>query len=836
MKNGLIPKYVATSGLLLLNPGRLESVILIFTGKKAFKHAFLKKLQATRGKDPAGATSLDLYQTLGRMVRDQVMADWAAAAARRREAGVKQAYYFSMEFLPGRWLENNLINLGILELCREGLHELGLDLDDVTAAEPDAGLGNGGLGRLAACFLDSLASLGLPGHGVGIRFKYGLFEQIIRDGRQVELPDYWLREGNVWEIRRPEEAVEVRFGGRVTAEHAGGRMVFHHEDCEVVRAVPYDIPVIGYRNRAVNTLRLWHAEAAAVERCASIGCYRRVVDYRHSLESITELLYPDDSHDEGKLMRLKQQYFLVSAGLQSIVRGLLAGGCPPQELHHKIAVHVNDTHPVLAIPELMRILVDEAGLPWEQAWEVTTRTISYTNHTTLSEALERWPVHLFRPLLPRIFEIVQEIDRRFTASLRGDSGRGRNDVVRSRVAIISGGEIRMANLAVVGSHSVNGVAELHTEILKQREMKDFYALFPEKFNNKTNGISHRRWLLQANPHLAGLVGETIGTGWINHPEALSGLDKYAADAAFRERLHRVKRLNKTALARLIGERTGLTVDIDSIFDVQVKRLHPYKRQLLNVLRIMDLYNRLREDPNLDITPRTFIFGAKAFPSFHLAKMIIKLINTVAGLVNGDRRVNEKIKVIFLDNYGVSLAERIIPAADLSEQISTAGKEASGTGNMKFMLNGAPTIGTRDGANIEIAEAVGPGNIFIFGLTAPEIARLRLGGGYCARDRYRREPRLKKVVDQLVNGFLPAPRDEFRIIYDHLLAHNDEFFVLADFAAYIAAQEKAERAYRDRPRWLEICARNIARAGQFSSDRTVSRYASEIWSLSRGRFC
>lgn len=800
----------------------------MFTQKQSFKDTFVRKLKAMQGKDLAGATPLDAYKTLSTLIREEVMEQWMATSGRYSASGSKQAYYFSMEFLLGRLLGSNLLNLGVLELCREGLEELGIDLEEVALEEHDAGLGNGGLGRLAACFLDSLASLGLPGHGCGIRYKYGLFEQKIRNGCQVELPEYWLNDGNAWEIRRPEEAVEVKFGGLAHMERFGSRMIFHHEDYDVVRAVPYDLPVIGYKNGTVNTLRLWDAEAVAIERCASLGCYRQAVDYKHSLESITEMLYPDDSHDTGKMLRLKQQYFLVSAGIQGILRRFKERYGSMADLHRKVSVHINDTHPVLAIPELMRLLMEREGMSWEQAWEITTRTVSYTNHTTLAEALEKWPVSLFQPLLPHIYRIVEEINARFCKSVWNCRPDLRDNL--GRMAVIADGQVKMAHLALAGSHSVNGVAALHTEILKHRVMRDFYLLYPEKFNNKTNGITHRRWLLKANPLLADLISETIGPDWIRHPEALAGLESYAADSSFQDRLATVKRLNKAALAKVIRENNGLAVDVDSIFDVQVKRLHPYKRQLLNVLHIMYLYNRLREEPGLQITPRTIIFGAKAFPSYHLAKNIIRLINAVADRVNGDAAIAGRLKVVFLENYRVSLAEQIIPAADLSEQISTAGKEASGTGNMKFMLNGALTIGTRDGANIEILEAVGLDNIFIFGLTAEEVFHYYRHGGYCAGELYRHDPRLRLVLDQLTDGFLPAARDEFRLIHDHLLCHNDEFFVLKDFDAYAEAQKAAELAYGDRRRWLAMCARNIAHAGKFSSDLTIARYAAGIWGI------
>ncbi len=800
----------------------------MFQNKRSFKKAFIDKLMFLQGKNVSEAAPLDVYKTLGAMIRERVMPNWAGTTRKYRETGLKQVYYFSMEFLLGRLLKSNLLNLGLPDLCREALDELGLNLEEVAVEEPDAGLGNGGLGRLAACFLDSLASLDLPGHGIGIRYKYGLFEQKIKNGCQVELPENWLREGNVWEVRRPEESIEVRFGGTVKLEQQPGRLVCYHEDCEVVRAVPYDMPVIGYGTATVNTLRLWDAEALDSERCAAMDCYRRVVAYQQALESITELLYPDDSHREGKILRLKQQYFLVSAGLQSILSHHKEKYRTFANLPGKVAVHINDTHPALAIPEMMRILMDQEGLPWDQAWEITTQTVSYTNHTTLAEALEKWPVDIFQPLLPRIYQIVEEINRRFRLSL---ATKGVPDQCASeQMAIIAGGQVRMAPLAIVGSHSVNGVARLHTEILKQREMKEFFAVYPEKFNNKTNGISHRRWLLQANPDLAALITEAIGPEWIRRPDLLERLVPYHQDPSFQEQFRRVKQKNKLNLARMIKQKYGLAVDVNSIFDVQVKRLHAYKRQLLNVLHIMELYNRLNDQPDLSIIPRTFIFGAKAFPNYHLAKKIIKLINTVAQAVNHDRRIRDLIKVVFVENYRVSLAEQIIPAADLSEQISTAGKEASGTGNMKFMLNGAATIGTLDGANIEIAEAVGKDNIFIFGLTANEVLNYKLQGGYCSWDLYYGDPRLKRILDQLVNGFFPAPRDEFAAIYDHLLCLNDEYFVLCDFASYVDVQAAVSRAYQDKRRWSSLCIQNMARAGRFSSDRTIQQYAMEIWGI------
>ncbi|MFY9113710.1 MAG: glycogen/starch/alpha-glucan phosphorylase, partial [Dethiobacteria bacterium] len=771
---------------------------------------------------------LDIYQVLGTMVRESVMEKWSATTARYHEQGAKQVYYLSMEFLLGRLLESNLINLRILELCREGLHELGIDLDDIIVEEPDAGLGNGGLGRLAACFLDSLASLGLPGHGCGIRYKYGLFEQKIIDGYQIELPENWLKEGNVWEIRRAEETVEVKFGGHIEFERRDGRYLFHHKNAEIINAVPYDMPMIGFGGKTVNTLRLWDAETSKTELCDIMDCYRRIVDYKHNLESITELLYPDDSHHEGKVLRLKQQYFLVSAAIQSITRDIKTRYGSLEKLNELVAIHINDTHPALAIPELMRILMDKEGMSWDKAWKITTGTISYTNHTTLGEALEKWSVELFKPLLPRIYMIVEEINNRFCQTVWHQYPHYRKKI--GSMAIIADGYVKMAHLALVGCHSINGVAKLHTEILKHREMKNFYGIFPKKFNNKTNGITHRRWLLKVNPLLAKLINETIGPDWIRHPHSLLSLSDYAEDSAFLDSLYRIKQSNKATLARFIENNYDLKINIHSIFDIQVKRLHLYKRQLLNILQIMDLYNRLLENPGMQITPHTFIFAAKAFPNYHLAKNIIKLINTVAGVINRDRRIKDQIKVVFLENYRVSLADIIIPAADLSQQISTASKEASGTGNMKFMLNGAVTIGTRDGANIEIMEAVGEDNIITFGMTAREVNNYYKNGRYRSINIYNADPRIRKVVDQLVNGFLPVGRHEFRAIYDHLIAYNDEFFVLKDFSSYGAAREKAERAYGDRAGWQKKCAVNIAHAGKFSSDLTIKRYADEIWEV------
>lgn len=804
----------------------------MFSDKESFKKAFLERLEVLHGEKIDEATDEEKYFTLGTMIREYITKNWIATNLRYRDPGVKQVYYFSMEFLLGRLLVNNLINLGILKTCAEGLKELRIDLQELEPLEPDAGLGNGGLGRLAACFLDSLASLNLPGHGCGIRYKYGLFEQKIVQGYQVELPEYWLREGNVWEIRKSDKAVEVRFGGQVRMEDTGRRLVFYHENYEPVLAVPYDIPVIGYRNKTVNTLRLFSAEPSFHNYdLIHLGydTQQKALEYKYAVESISQFLYPDDTQQEGRVLRLKQEYFLVAAGLQSILRNFKKKNLPLEEFPNKVSIHINDTHPSLAIPELMRIFMDEEGLGWEEAFDLVVRSISYTNHTTMAEAMETWPLDIFKALLPRIYLIVEELNERFCREL-WNRYPGEWERIH-QMAIVADGRVKMSHLAVVGSHSINGVAKVHTGILKKREMKLFYEFFPHRFNNKTNGITHRRWLLKANPALARLISETIGSGWIKHPEDLLELKAYALDAAFQEELFKVKRLNKEKLARLIGEKNDLRVDPDSIFDVQVKRIHAYKRQLLNVLHIMDLYNQLKESPNLDIHPRTFIFGGKAAPGYHFAKRIVKLINTVAAVINADRDVREKIKVLFLENYRVSLAEQIIPAADVSEQISTASKEASGTGNMKFMMNGAVTIGTLDGANIEILEEVGDENIFIFGLSPSEVLSYYCYGGYCSRDIYENNWGINRVVSQLVNGSLMNRWEEFNTIYDALVTNNDEFFVLKDYASYADAQARVGEIYRKRNKWLEMCIINIAHSGKFSSDRTVSEYAAGIWEIS-----
>jgi len=802
----------------------------MFVDKDSFKRAFLEKLENMHGKSIEDATKMDKYITLGHMIREYISKNWISTNENYRERGEKQVYYFSMEFLLGKLLKNNLVNLGIRELCEEGLKELGVNLVEIEEQEPDAGLGNGGLGRLAADFLDSMASRHYPGHGSGIRYKYGLFEQKFVNGHQVELPDYWLREGNVWEIRKIDRAVEVRFGGEVRVDDKDNKVSFIHENYEPVLAVPYDVPITGYHNKTINTLRLWSAESAIKDfdfYLLNKKDYHKIIDYKRSTEAISEFLYPDDSQREGKILRLKQQYFLVSAGVQSIIRRYKNKYSDLKNLPSKIAIHINDTHPVLAIPELMRILIDEEGFGWDTAWEITSNTISYTNHTTLSEALEKWPIDIFKQLLPRIFMIVNEINEQFCQQLwakyPGDWKR------IGDIAIIADGYVKMAHLAIVGSYSVNGVSKVHSEILKNQLMSPFYQIAPYKFNNKTNGITHRRWLLMANPELASKITDMIGSSWIEHPKDLIYLIHFAQDQGFQSDLAKIKQKNKNQLAKIIKEKSGINIDTQSIFDVHVKRMHAYKRQLLNIFHIMELYNQLKENPDLPIHPRTFIFGGKAAPGYHLAKNVIKLINSVADVVNNDRSIKDKIKIVFIENYGVSLAEKIIPAADISEQISTASKEASGTGNMKFMMNGAITLATIDGANIEIKNEVGDDNIFFFGLSPEEVLKYYQFGGYHSREFYNRDHRLKRLLDQLINGAFVKDDVDFKSIYYSLL-DNDEFFVLKDFSAYVDIQKKIDIAYLDQYSWLKKSIYNIAHSGRFSSDRTIGEYANGIWGI------
>ncbi|WP_300350295.1 glycogen/starch/alpha-glucan phosphorylase [Clostridium sp.] len=802
---------------------------MLLIDKESFKKDYKKKFLELHGIELDDGKSFHKYEALGSLVKDYIAEDWIKTKKNYENSKQKQVYYFSMEFLLGRLLGDALLNLGIRETCKEALKELDIDLNELEEFESDQGLGNGGLGRLAACFLDSMASLNIAGHGCGIRYKYGFFEQKIIDGSQVEAPDVWLKNGNVWEVKKLDKAEIVKFGGSVKSENINGRLTFTHINYEPILAVPYDTPIVGYENNVVNNLRLWSAEPVDNEfdfGSFNRGQYLKAIEYRNSIEAISQVLYPDDSMYEGKLLRLKQQYFFVSAGIQSIIRHYKKNGGNIEELDEYIAIHINDTHPTLAIPELMRILLDEEGLSWETSMRITTNIISYTNHTILAEALEKWPINMFRELLPRIYMIVEEMNERYCAEL-WHKYTGQWDKI-SRMAIIGDGYVRMANLVIVGSHSVNGVAKLHTEILKKKEMSDFYYLYPSKFNNKTNGIAHRRWLIKSNPELTNLLKETIGEGFIKHPTDMEIFKGYVDNNYVLDRLSNIKKKNKENLAKVILDTKGIVVNPNSIFDVQVKRIHAYKRQTLNCLRIMELYNRIIENPKIDIVPRTFIFAGKAAPAYYLAKKTIELINSIANKINNDPKVNDKIKVVFLDNYRVSLAEKIIPATDISEQISTTTKEASGTSNMKFMMNGALTIATLDGANIEIKDEVGEDNIIIFGLTEHEVLDYYAKGGYSAWETRNKDSRLIRITDDLINGAYSSDREKFRTIYDHLLTYNDEFFVLKDFDSYLRAQDKVDRLYRDNRNWQRMCGTNIAHAGIFSSDRTILEYATRIW--------
>lgn len=797
--------------------------------RKTFKKAYVNKFLEMHGIELKEGTNQQKYEALGSLVRDYVTRTWLKTNKKYNKTGEKQVYYFSMEFLLGRLLGNSLLNIGIRDICKDALEELNIDLKDLENLEEDQGLGNGGLGRLAACFLDSMASLNIPGHGCGIRYKYGFFEQKIIDGKQVEVSDNWLKEGNVWEKRKTNKSEIVKFGGEINVQEKNGRLNFIHVNYEPILAIPYDTPVVGFKNEVVNTLRLWSAEPLSNEFDFSSfnrGDFVQAIQYKNSVEAISQVLYPEDSFYEGKMLRLKQQYFFVSAGIQSIIRHFKKHGGKIMEFSEKISIHINDTHPTLAIPELMRILLDEEELDWDDAWRITENTISYTNHTILSEALEKWPIDMFKKLLPRIFMIVEEINRRHCEELK-NKFQGQQDKI-SKMCIIGDGQIRMANLAIVGSHSVNGVAKLHTEILKKKEMKDFYQMYPNKFNNKTNGITHRRWLLKCNPNLTNLICKTIGDSFIKHPLDLENFKYHLDDSEVLNELGKIKLENKKKLAKTILNNEGIVVDPNSIFDVQIKRIHAYKRQTLNCLRIMDLYNKLTDNPNLDIYPRTFIFGGKAAPGYYLAKNIIELINNIAKKVNNDPKVNKKVKVVFMENYDVSLAEEIIPGSDVSEQISTTTKEASGTSNMKFMMNGAITIATLDGANIEIKDEVGEDNIVIFGLEAEEVLKYYKNGGYRSLEMYNNDLRIKNVINDLINGKYHNDKQRFKTLYQNLITYNDEFFVLKDFDSYLKAQDKIDALYRDQNMWNKMCGINIAHSGIFSSDRTIEQYATGIW--------
>jgi starch phosphorylase len=805
--------------------------------KEKLKERLVENVKTLSRKTIDTASKEQLYEALVFTIRDLVTDKWIATHDVYNNEDVKIVYYLSMEFLMGRFLGNAVINLSLEDKVREVLDELGIDYNAVEEAERDPGLGNGGLGRLAACFLDSLSTMQLPAYGCGIRYHYGIFEQKIENGFQIERPDHWLENGDLWGVKRQEYAVEVKFGGDVRAvKRPDGEFTFVQENSQSVRAVPYDYPVLGYDTNTVNTLRLWDAEAINKFDLGYFnqGQYHKAVEEQNLAKTLSEVLYPADDTVAGKELRLRQQYFFVSATLQRIIARFKENHDDFSKLPDKVALQLNDTHPSVAVPELMRILVDENGVNWDDAWEITRKTCAYTNHTIMSEALEKWPTELFSRVLPRIYMIIEEINRRFCAQLITWFGND-PDKVRS-MAIIADGYIRMAFLAIVGSNSVNGVAALHTEILKNQELKDFYEIYPNKFNNKTNGITQRRWLAHANPALAKFITETIGDEWLKDLSHLENLLPYAKDASFAEEFMKIKHANKVNLAGFIKQTTGHIVDPSSIFDIQIKRLHEYKRQLLNILHALYLYNQLKVAPWMDIAPRTFIFSGKAAASYHRAKLIIKLINSVANLVNNDPVIEGRIKILFLENYRVSLAEKLIPAADVSEQISTAGKEASGTGNMKFMLNGAVTLGTMDGANVEIFEEVGPENIVIFGMSAEEAAALYASGAYNPWDAYNMDTSIQRILTQLINGSLSDNHELFRELYEALLNgyHGqtpDEYFVLKDFASYAGAHEKVDKLYRDTEKWREMAIINVAMSGKFSSDRTIKQYNNEIWKLS-----
>ena len=805
-----------------------------FISKEAVKSAVVDSLRNLFRKTVDNATDVEIYEAAVYALRTVFTEKWIKTHDEYKEKDVKMVYYLSMEFLMGRFFGNSVMNLLMYDTVKEALEELGLDYNTLENTEQDPGLGNGGLGRLAACFLDSLSTMEYPAYGCGIRYHYGIFEQQIDNGYQVERPDNWLANGDFWSIKRSEYEVEVKFGGDVRTElKENGELKFIQENYSSVIAVPYDYPVIGYGNNTVNTLRLWEARPKNFFDLQSFnaGNYAKALEEQNIANTITEVLYPADEHIQGKELRLRQQYFFISATVQRVIDRFKKDHSDFKLLPEKVAFQLNDTHPSIAVAELMRVLVDENDVPWDEAWEITTKVCAYTNHTIMSEALEKWPIELFSRLLPRIYMIIEEINRRFCIELVQKYGNNPSKI--HDMSIIADGQIKMAYLAIVGSHSVNGVARLHTEILKNQELKNFYEFYPKKFNNKTNGITQRRWLLHANRPLAELISSTIGDKWITDLDELNKLLPYADDSEFRGKFMAIKRENKKALAQYIKETNGIDVDPESIYDIQVKRLHEYKRQLLNVFHIIDLYFRIKANPSMEITPRTFIFGAKAAAGYKRAKDIIKLINSVADVVNNDPDVAGRIKVVFMANYCVSLAEKLIPAADVSEQISTAGKEASGTGNMKFMLNGAVTIGTMDGANVEIYEEVGADNIIIFGLSSEETARMSSEHSYNPWDVYHSDERVRRIMDSLVDGtFSPSNPDIFRDIYYSLLGNDrsDEYFVLKDFASYVEAQERLEKMYKDKEAWAKMAVINTAKSGKFSSDRTIKEYAEEIWNL------
>lgn len=808
--------------------------MMILKNKDLFKKAFIAKTHSIFGKGLEDLTNNEAYQVLAQVIRDCISENWIKTRQTYVEARVKQVYYFSIEFLLGKLLNSNLTSYDIQAFCAEALSELGFNLPDLIEEETDAGLGNGGLGRLAACYIDSMAAMELPGNGCSIRYKYGLFEQKIMDNQQVELPDNWLRNGFAWEIRQPDKAITVKFGGNAymkPVESGTGELECVYENYSHVTAVPYDVPIVGYHNNTVNTLRLWRADFTKdtlFNQFKNYDDYRKVIQYKNNVQRISEFLYPEGDTSDGQQLRLTQEYFLVSAGIQSILRFYKKKYGPLTEFADKIAIHINDTHPSLVIPELMRIFMDEENFTWDEAWAITTKTVAYTNHTIMPEALERWSALLMKDLLPRMYLIIEEINRRLLENVR--KRYPHNEKIIAELAILWDKEVYMARLAVVGSHSVNGVAKIHSHILKTDTLRYFNTYYPGKFNNKTNGVTHRRWLIEANPPLAHLIDNSVTPQWRSHPEKLIGLLKYADDASFQSELARIKANQKEVLAKYIYDTNHVIINPASIFDVQIKRIHMYKRQLLNILHIMYLYNQLKANPSMSFTPRTFIFAGKAAASYYSAKMIIKLINVMGDKINNDKAIGDKLKVVFLENYCVTLGELVFPAADVSEQISTASKEASGTGNMKFMMNGAITLGTMDGANVEIHERVGDDNCVIFGLRAEEVISYYTNNQYLSWDIYREDDHIRTVLDQLINGFFPKCIEDFRVLYDALLYHNDEFFVLKDFESYRQAQLEMERRYKDQAGWRRSCIVNIAHSGVFSSDRAISEYAHDIWHI------
>ena len=811
--------------------GRKDLMKQIFESKEDFIESYKASIMSLSGKPFENTSDLDRFTALAKLIAGKARAIQTETETRVSSEKQKRVYYFSIEFLIGRLLDNYLLNLGVRDVVKEGLADLGADLDELCAYEPDPALGNGGLGRLAACFLDSMAHEGIAGYGNGMRYRYGLFKQEIVNGAQHETTDEWLSHGYPWEVRRPDRAVRIGFGGHVVGEERDGHMVYHTEGTQDVLAVPYDIPVVGYGGETVNKLRVWSAEPVEEQfdlDAFNRGDYAGADAHRAEAEAISAILYPNDAGEHGRLLRLKQEYLFVSAGIYSLLDTFENDfGAHWELLPRYVAIHTNDTHPAMCGPELMRILMDEKGLEWDEAWEIVTNTISYTNHTILPEALEKWPISTFSKLLPRVYQIIDEINRRYSAAFDRTADDWQNRL--RATAILWDGEVRMANLSVICSHSVNGVAQIHTDILKAETLKDFYALTPEKFNNKTNGISHRRFLAEANPTYAKLISEAIGTGWLDDASELEKLSAFEGDPAFLERVGASKRANKERLARYVKQETGLVIDPNSIFDVQVKRFHAYKRQLLNIFKVMDIYNRRLADPNFRVAPTTFIFSGKAASSYTFAKETIRLINSVADVVNNDPRVNEVMKVCFIPNFRVSNAQLIYPAAEISEQISTAGMEASGTSNMKLMMNGAITLGTMDGANIEIVNLAGAENEKIFGLTAPEVDELRASGMHFAWDMYNSDrDRLGRVIDELTDNTFARLSGDFESIHNELLNGNDHDFVMKDFRSYVDAWEELTTSYSDRADWNRRALHNTASSGWFSSDRTIRSYRDEIW--------